>query len=161
YPIAGGNATIFVYNPATNAIIKNITFQGSNAGKIISLNASKIVGCYDDVVYMLDVATGSIIWQQSLGGGQRIFGLVKANTTTFIIDHLYLQATHFKVRKYNLTTATTVTVNNTNIAEFDDADFDESTKPTGLVVTSSNGNFYDLYITGLKAAYRIKSLGNF
>ncbi|MBC7721445.1 MAG: hypothetical protein H7068_05430, partial [Pedobacter sp.] len=44
YPIAGGNATIFVYNPATNAIIKNITFQGSNAGKIISLNASKIVG---------------------------------------------------------------------------------------------------------------------
>lgn len=158
YPIAGGNATIFVYDPATNAIIKNIVFQGSNAGKIISLNATTIVGCHDDVIYLLDVATGNILWQQNLGSGQRIFGLVKANNTSFIIDYLYLQATHFKVVKYSVATATTVGVSNTTIAEFTDEDFDESTKPTGLVLTPSNGNISDLYIIGLRAAYLIKGI---
>ncbi len=161
YSIAGGNATIFVYNPATNAIVKSIVFQGNNAGKIVCLNATTIVGCYDDVIYLLDVATGGILWQQNLGGGQRIFGLTKASSTTFIIDYLYLQATHFKVAKYSVSYTNITTVNNTTIAEFDDADFDESTKPTGLVITPFNGNLSDLYITGLKAAYRIKGIGNF
>ena len=157
YAINGGSAMIFVYNPANNSIIKNIVFKGTNAGKIISLNANTIAGCYDDVSYLLDVATGAIIWQQTLGAGQRIYGIVKASNSSFLISHLYLQATHFKVAKINFNISTTITSSNTFIAEFDDADFDESTKPTNLLVAPNS----DLYITGLRAAYRIKGLGQF
>ena len=157
YAINGGSAMIFVYNPANNSIIKNIVFKGTNAGKIISLNANTIAGCYDDVSYLLDVATGAIIWQQILGAGQRIYGIVKASNSSFLINHLYLQATHFKVAKINFNISTTITSSNTFIAEFDDADFDESTKPTNLLVAPNS----DLYITGLRAAYRIKGLGQF
>lgn len=156
YAINGGSAVIFVYNPSNNNIVKSIVFKGVNAGKIISLNATTIAGCYDDVLYLFDLVTGNIIWQQSLGGGQRIYGIVKASNNSVCINHLYLQATHFKVATFSFNTTTNITATNKFIAEFDDADFDETTKPTNLLLTSNS----DLYITGLKALYRIKAVNS-
>ncbi len=152
--ISGSQGRIFVYNPATNSIVNSFAFPNKSAGKIITADSKTIAGFYDEVVYLFDVTTGTIINKQILGGGQRVYGMAKDITGTIYFTHLYLQATHFKIQKMNFTrTGSTVNTTLATVTEFSDTDNDEETKPTGLTFAPNSNSFY---ITGLRSIYRLQ-----
>lgn len=157
--IGGAPGKIYTYNPSANTLINSKNFPTSNPGQIVLYDKNTIAGTYDDVVYLWDINSGRIVWQQTLGGGQRIYAISKTPDNGICVIHLYLQAVHFKILKFNFTiTGSTYTATSTSLGEITDADNDESSKPQTLTfgISAGQSNLYDLYITGLKSIYRIK-----
>jgi len=153
---------IYAFNPSSNAITNSIIFPNSTPGQIVLFDKNTIAGTYNDVLYLLDIPSGKIIWQQALGSGQTIFSITKAPNNTICIIHMYLMATHFRVLSFTFTKSNTNTVsaNNKSLGEVSDQDNDENTKPINLIFAnaSTNPNAFDLYISGLKSVYRLKSV---
>ncbi len=152
-----GNAVIFEYNPNTNSLTKTINLPFADPGNIVLYNKDTLAGFYNDVVYLLDVKTGKMVWQKTLGGGQRIFGITITPNKQICVIHMYLQAIHFKVVSFNYTKNNVTT---TTLGEITDSFADESTKPTWLTCTTLNANEYKIYITGLKELYRLNVATN-
>ena len=73
---------------------------------------------------------------------------------------MYLLSTHFKIQKLIIQkdASANIMAKNSTLGEITDQDNYEDSKPQQLVFGQSSQNkLYDLYITGLKSVYRIKS----
>ncbi|MDE3236019.1 MAG: hypothetical protein KGO81_08710 [Bacteroidota bacterium] len=153
---AGTNQSmLYIFSPTNSRILSAIPFPNYTPGKITFLNNHIIAGCFDDVIYLFDLSTKKIVWQQSLGNGQRIYAIASKGNDVFII-HMYLQATHFKLLKYSFNQSTSGFKSTVStIAELSDQDNCEATKPQSLII-QNNGLDSCIYVTGLKSLYRIK-----
>ncbi len=162
YSNTGNTSKIYTYNPASNNIVTNKTFPNNTPGQIILFDNNTIAGTYNDLLYLFDINAGKIIWQQALGGGQTIFSITKAPDNTICVIHMYLLATHFKILSFtiNKNASGLISATSKSLGEVTDEDGDENTKPINLIFgnSSTQANAFDLYISGLKSVYRIKSV---
>ncbi len=158
-----GQGKIYKYNPSSNSITQSFTFPVNNPGQIVAFDNSTIAGVYNEVLYLFDLNTGTIVWTQTLSPGQRIYAITKAPDNSICIAFMYLQATHFNIMKYRFTkSGSAYTATNVSLGEFSDVDNFEPSKPQWLTFGKSytQANAYDLYVTGLKSIYRFKNCIN-
>jgi sugar lactone lactonase YvrE len=151
---------IFRYNPTTNAISSMNFSADKNPGTIRLYKDNLIAGAYNDVLYLLDVNSKNIVWQNTLGSGQRINALTVAPNGSIWINYNFLNALTTKLVRFdiNATNASSITAVPTEVSVIRTPDNDESTKPNGLVfLRSGQTNIYDLYIAGFKSVCRIKN----
>ena len=156
---------IFKYNPISNSIVSSIDFPlDNNPGTIKYLRDNLLVGAYDDVVYVMDVNTKSIVYKTVLGNGQRINAFTVAPDGSLYVNYNYLNAFTSKLVKFefNISNNAAITTTATEVSVIKSPDTEEGTKPTGLIfMKSSQGNTYDLYIAGFKSLCRLKNLISF
>jgi hypothetical protein len=152
---------IFRYNPASNSIVSAIDFPlDRSPGMIKAFNGNLLAGTYDDVLYLMDVNTKTIVWKTVLGKGQRINAFNVAPDGKIWINYSYLNAFTTKLVKYEMNTANTSSITSveTEVAVIKNPDNDEGTRPNGLVfMKSEQGNTYDLYIAGFKTLCRVRN----
>lgn len=159
-PHSGNVERLYKYDPATNRVVASWDIAlWDDMFAITVLDNDLLVGYCGDTIFIFDLKTGKITWKEVLGKGQRIYSITMGPDKSVYINYMYLQATNFKIVKYNFDIAdhSNIKATSTFITELADQDNNERSKPTGmLVVPGIVAGSYDLYISGLNSLYRIK-----
>lgn len=152
---------LYKYDPADNRIVASwdIPLWDDMNSTLCALDNDLLVGYCGDTIFLFDLKSGQIIWKEVLGRGQKIYSITLGPDNSVYINYMYLSPLNFRIAKYNFDLAdrTKIKAQTTVIGELADADNDERTKPTGMIVVPNTlqGNF-DLFISGLNSLYRIK-----
>jgi hypothetical protein len=160
-PDKGNIGKLYKYDPATNSIVKswNIPLWGNQNFTFRTLNADILVGICYDTIFLFDLNSGEIIWREALGLDKGIYAMTVAPDSSVYITHTFRSVTNYRVDKYNFNTTDRTNIKATSkpIAELQDQDNDERTKPTGIILTPGIASgTADLYVSGLNSLYRIK-----
>ncbi len=160
YSQNGGNAKIFKYDPVGNRVTGSweLPLWGDRTTAIQMFSDDLLVGFCLDAVYLFDLNSGSIIWKQELGSGQRIYSMTIGPDNAVYATHLFQNVMKFRITKFNIDAADKNNIRSTAtaIAEFEDADHNEMFKPAGLLVGPGLvPGSSELYITGLPSFYKV------
>lgn len=160
FPHSGNVERLYKYDPATNRVVAswNIPLWDDFHCTFGVLDNDLLVGYCGDTIFIFDLKTGQITWKEVLGKGQKIYAMAMGADKSVYINYMYLQATNFKVVKYNFDLADHANIKaaTTSIAELPDQDNNERSKPTGMLLVPTVAGNYDLYVSGLNSLYRIK-----
>jgi hypothetical protein len=160
-PKNGNAGKIFKYDPATNSILATYDLPLWSYGdySLSAYDAETLVGRCDDMVFLFDLKSGKIIWQQILGSGQKIFSLAIGPDHSVYIMHMCLLATNFRLMKYTFDThdRTSITYTANHITDLRDEDNDERCKPVDMVFAPiGTTGVSNLYVSGFNSLYRVK-----
>ena len=78
---------------------------------------------------------------------------------TLYVNYMNSTVFNYKIVKYNfdLTNRANITTTSATVSELDDADNNERSKPTAMLVVSNKATGrYDLYVSGLFSLYKIQ-----
>ncbi len=158
-PHNGNVEKIYKYNPATNSVVSswNLPVWDDRYTTLGVLDNDVLVGICSETIFLYDLTTGSIIWKESMGDGQKIYTMTIAPDNAVYITFMYRSALNFKIVKYNfdLKNHANIKAVASDIAELNDEDSDERTKPSGMLINTDVAGRSELYISGLSSLYRV------
>ena len=159
-PHSGNVCKIYKYDPVANQVIGtwSLPLWGDMSNTIYAYNSDMLVGTCDNIVYLFDLTSGQIVWTQSVGQSQKIYGMAVAPDNSIYVNHMYRAAMNFKIEKFNLDISDRANIKSAvaGVAEFADADHDEKYKPGAMVVAPGlSPGTTNLYITGLPTLYKV------
>lgn len=157
-PKNGTTAKIYKYDPAANKVTSTYELPviGKSYNHLMALTNDLLVGSYDDAIFIYNLQTGGITWQNHLGSNQRIYALNIAPDNSVYIVYTCRQTTNYKVSKVQFSTSGALTAKTEQIAEFTDADMNERTKPESIAFSNNGSGIMEMYISGLNSLYKVK-----
>ena len=157
--MVGGSGRIYVYDPLTNTVKGNLEFPlGACPGSISLYGENMIAGICGSEVYLYDLNRKTIVYRQQFGNGHRIFSLAIAPDGAIWINQTGSDVFSTKVVRIQIKNEANVyTATTTQMANLFDAHRDENTKPNLMTFLENSTGSYDLYISGLKALYRVNN----